>query len=287
MENPATTDRTADRVPDLRSLETSRRRLLTVLGGGAGLGLLTLAGCGNGSGSSASPRASRRAATSLPGTSPTTAPAEAATATVTSAVPQETLGPYPGDGTNGPNYLNRSGAVRRDITTSLGSNAPRAGVPLTVKLTVLDLRNSARPLTDGAVYVWHCDRDGGYSMYQSLGDETFLRGVQPTDSSGTATFATIFPGAYSGRWPHIHFSVYPSVASATASSGKLTTSQIALPADACEAVYATDGYATSARNYPRTTLATDMVFRDGWSQELATVTGTAGSGMTASLVIGV
>jgi protocatechuate 3,4-dioxygenase beta subunit len=29
--------------------------------------------------------------------------------------------------------------------------------------------------------------------------------VQEADANGQATFTSIFPGAYSGRWPHIHY----------------------------------------------------------------------------------
>src|SRR5262245_33798282 len=38
-----------------------------------------------------------------------------------SLIPSETAGPYPGDGTNGPNVLTQSGIVRSDIRASFGS----------------------------------------------------------------------------------------------------------------------------------------------------------------------
>ncbi len=46
-------------------------------------------------------------------------------------IPQETEGPYPGDGTNGPNALAASGIVRPDIRSSVGiaSPATAAGTP--------------------------------------------------------------------------------------------------------------------------------------------------------------
>jgi hypothetical protein len=43
------------------------------------------------------------------------------------------------------------------------------------------------------------------------------------------TFQSIFPAAYYGRWPHVHFQVYASLPKAVASSGLLATSQIAMP----------------------------------------------------------
>jgi protocatechuate 3,4-dioxygenase beta subunit len=79
-------------------------------------------------------------------------------------------------------------------------------------------------------------------------------------SDGVATFTSIFPACYSGRWPHIHFEVYPSLAAATDDSNKVATSQIALPEDSCNAAYATDGYSQSVRNLQPVSLRTDNVF---------------------------
>ena len=65
--------------------------------------------------------------------------------------------------------------------------------------------------------------------------------MQESGADGKVTFKTIFPAAYSGRWPHIHFEVYESLDAATAGGTKLRTSQLALPEETCAAVYATDG----------------------------------------------
>lgn len=82
-----------------------------------------------------------------------------------------------------------------------------AGVPTTIKLRVADA-DSDKALAGAAVCLWHCDQEGRYSLYSNgVEDENYLRGVQETDSSGTATFTSIFPACYSGRWPHIHFEV--------------------------------------------------------------------------------
>ena len=135
--------------------------MLTLLGGVGGLGILALAGCGGDSNDGAATKSGGGSSTSTTaGTSATTTTTPAATATVTSAVPEETGGPFPGDGTNGPNYLKQSGAVRSDIRTNLGSSAVVGGIPLTVKLTVLDLKNSAKPLSAAGIYIWHCDQVG-------------------------------------------------------------------------------------------------------------------------------
>ena len=107
--------------------------------------------------------------------------------------------------------------MRSDITSSFGSSTTvAAGVPLTITLQVTDTANGCTPLAGAAVYLWHCDIDGKYSMYsEGVTGENYLRGVQETDADGTVTFTSIFPAAYDGRWPHIHFEVYPSVADAT------------------------------------------------------------------------
>jgi protocatechuate 3,4-dioxygenase beta subunit len=183
--------------------------------------------------------------------------------------------------------LAQSGVVRGDIRGSFGSASGKAeGVPLTIKLTVLDASASCAALRGAAVYLWHCDRNGAYSMYsQAITGENYLRGVQETDNTGTVTFTSIFPAAYSGRWPHVHFELYPSLAKAAASAGRLATSQLALPKDACDAVYATDGYSASIRNLAQTSLTTDNVFRDGYAAQLATVTGSVSAGYVATLSV--
>ena len=159
-------------------------------------------------------------------------------------------------------------------------------MPLTITLTVVDTANGCAPLAGAAVYLWHCDIDGEYSLYaQDLKNENYLRGVQETDADGKVSFTTIFPAAYSGRWPHAHFEVYPSLTDATSASGTVATSQLAFPKDVCDVVYATAGYEQSVTNLSRTSLATDMVFRDGVSQETPTVTGSVDAGYVASLTV--
>ena len=111
--------------------------------------------------------------------------------------------------------------------------------------------------------------------------------MQEADASGVVTFTSIFPGCYAGRWPHIHFEVYPSLAAATSVSNKIATSQIALPKAACDDVYALAGYESSVTNLSRVTLASDNVFSDGSALELATVTGSVSGGLTAALTVAV
>ena len=257
----------------------SRRGALAAFGG---LGIATLAGCGTASsvgGTTASPTETASATAS--------APATATTGTATEEIPEETAGPYPADGSNGRNVLNQSGVVRSDITSSFGTaSGVVTGVPLTVTMTVLDVSAGAAPLEGAAVYLWHATPDGQYSMYsQAIQGENYLRGVQAADAEGKVTFTTIYPGAYDGRWPHIHFEVYPSLDDAVTTGSRLRTSQMAMPEDTSALVYATDGYGNSAQNLAASSLDTDMVFRDGWSMQLAKVTGSTSDGLTATLTV--
>jgi len=257
----------------------NRRRALGLLTG-AGLAA-ALAAC-SGSDSSGSP-----ATTSTPASSSSST---GTTATVTDEVPEETGGPFPGDGSNGVNVLTESGVVRSDIRSSFaGASTTAQGVTAKLELTIFDLNGSAvTPYEGAAVYVWHCDREGRYSMYDSqIAGENYLRGVQAADTDGKLAFTTIFPGAYSGRWPHIHFEVYKTAADAQKATGKLRTSQIALPEDACKLVYATSGYEQSSTNLAQTPLDGDMVFSDGHSLQMATVTGNVDDGMTIQLNVAV
>jgi protocatechuate 3,4-dioxygenase beta subunit len=241
----------------------------------AGAGLATLIGCG-----------------SDETTTSSSTPTATATATASAdceTISGETAGPYPGDGSNGPNVLTESGIVRDDIRSSFGDSSGTAeGVPLTVELTVVDTGSDCAPLEGAAVYVWHCDRAGGYSLYsEGITDQNYLRGVQEAGADGKVTFTAIFPAAYMGRWPHIHFEVYASVDDATGGGEPTVTTQLALPEDVCSAVYATEGYEQSVQNLAQTSLEGDMVFSDGADAQLAAVEGDVDSGYTATLTVAV
>jgi protocatechuate 3,4-dioxygenase beta subunit len=258
---------------DLKVL--SRRRMFH-LAGAAGVSALVAACAG---GTSKQPTGS---------TSNATTTAEAAACAT--AAPVETAGPYPGDGSNGPNVLIESGIVRSDIRSSFGSYSGVAeGVPTTIELTLQDLAKNCAAGAGMAVYIWHCDRAGNYSLYsQDAADQNYLRGVQVADEQGRLSFTSIFPACYPGRWPHIHFEVFDSLEAAVAGENARLTSQIALPEQACASVFAHDtGYADSVRNMSQMTLDSDNVFGDGWDAELANITGDPTDGMTVSLTIGV
>lgn len=254
----------------------ARRRMIGLL---AGVGVAPLlAACSTDSDSSAS--SSSSSASSSSGSSSSGADCE--------VIPSETAGPYPGDGSNGPNVLKESGVVRRDITRSFGSASGVAeGIPLTVTLTVVDQSSGCdTPKEGAAVYIWHCDREGRYSLYsEGATEENYLRGVQETDAKGQVTFTSIFPACYTGRWPHIHFEVYDSLDDATAAQDIVATSQLAFPKDVCDTVYATDGYSQSVTNLGRLSLENDNIFSDGYDQQLAAIEGDTDKGYTATLTV--
>ncbi|NEC84645.1 intradiol ring-cleavage dioxygenase [Streptomyces sp. SID12501] len=254
----------------------ARRRMIRLL---AGASLVPLVGCGADDSTSSAAASD----TSSSGTASSSSSAECAT------IPNETAGPYPGDGSNGVNVLKESGVVRSDITSSFGNSAggKAEGVPLTITLTVVDAASGCgTPKTGAAVYLWHCDREGNYSLYSDgVTDENYLRGVQETDDKGQVTFTSIFPACYTGRWPHIHFEVYGSLEDATAATSITNTSQLAFPKDVCDTVYATDGYSRSVQNLGQLSLETDNIFSDGYDQQLATVEGSVDKGYTATLTV--
>jgi protocatechuate 3,4-dioxygenase beta subunit len=270
-----------------RIIERNRIGRRGLFGIGAGVGLVALAGCGDDGSTSGSGSGSESTRPSPPGGGPGGAGSSVEVAE--GEIPEETAGPYPGDGSNGPNVLTESGVVRSDIRPSFGSASGVAeGVPTTVRLRILDLQgDDATPLTGAAVYLWHCDREGRYSMYsEGVTEENYLRGVQEADADGRLEFTTVFPATYSGRWPHMHFEVYESLDAATAASDKLRTSQLAIPEDVASEVYETvAGYESSVETLSQVSLDSDMVFSDGHSLQMAKVTGSVEEGYTVSLTV--
>lgn len=269
---------------DLQVLQ-ARRRLLALLAG-AGASALGVTACGGGG--------------SDTGTTTGTGSTASTGSTVTpvgtcSVIPEETAGPYPGDGSNMSNssvsnVLVQTGVVRSDIRSSFGGfTGTAAGVALNLNLRLVNTNGQCADLSGYAIYAWHCDRDGKYSLYDTgVTNQNYLRGVQATDANGFASFVTIFPGCYAGRVPHIHFEIFRSTGTATAFSNKLRTSQLALPTAVCTTVYATaTGYGTSATNLSRISFATDNVFSDGVTSQLATVTGNVTDGYVANLTVGI
>ena len=264
---------------DVSTLMT-RRRALQLLAIG---GLATVVGCGTSYGDSATTTASSSASGS------TTAAADA-TAGTTAEIPEETGGPYPADGSNGVNVLTESGIVRSDITSSFGSaSGTAAGVPLAIDAHhPRRLRRRDAPEGRGRVPVALQPGRRVLALLPGRRErELPARGAgvgrrRPRDASRASTPP---PTPAAGRTSTSRST--RASREATAAGTKLVTSQIALPEDACKLVYATSGYEQSVQNLAQTSLATDMVFSDGYSTQLGTVTGSVGSGMTVALNVGV
>lgn len=176
--------------------------------------------------------------------------------------------------TEGPFYVDPK-LVRRDITEG------RPGVPLALTLQVVDA--DCRPVAGARVDIWHCDAAGDYSGVRQPGGastvgETFLRGTQATGRQGVAAFATIWPGWYRGRTPHIHFKVFLD-------DRTVLTSQLFFPDAVSAALYrAAEPYA--ARGAADTANRRDGIARRAGRAAVARVTGDV-SGMTAALVVGI
>jgi len=194
-----------------------------------------------------------------------------------SVTPSETAGPFP---TKSPSSL-----VKSDITSD------RTGVPLTINITIQNKNANCAALAGALVDIWHCDKDGYYSEYGGTGMQSadftsvhFLRGRQTTNANGLVSFTSIFPGWYSGRATHIHVHVYNSAGTS------LLVTQIAFPEGSGSAVVlvnasTSNGYTKGMSGY--TYNANDNVFSDGFTSELATVTGSVATGFTLTHKINV
>lgn len=109
--------------------------------------------------------------------------------------------------TLGPCYA--STLSRKDISEG------HAGLPVRLAFLVVD--ESCAPIAGASVDIWHCAPEGLYSGddasdFCTSGDQTaraarWFRGVQVTDDKGRVDFDTCFPGWYSGRTIHIHFTI--------------------------------------------------------------------------------
>lgn len=267
---------------------------------GAGGAAMLVGGCGGGSSTASSGSTGVVVTPTTPAATPTPTPAPTPTPTPTAActVPaSETAGPYPGDGSNSSggvtsNVLPVSGVVPSDIRPSfIGSTAVAGGVAVTFTIQLVNVNNACAPLAGYAVYLWHCDRDGRYSLYD-LPNESYLRGLQVTDANGRVTFTTIFPGCYAGRYPHMHFEIFSSLGNATSGRFAVLTSQFAMPAAVCSAVYAgAAGYTTSQSRFAAVSIASDGIFGDNSSAQMAVMTptfsGSVAAGYTAATTIGI
>lgn len=232
----------------------SRRQALGLLGAA---GAAITAAC-----SGSNPTSPTTTTTSATTTTTTTGTTPAATAGACAVTPSETAGPFP----------SITLPVRSDVRED------RAGLQLTLAISVVNTNAACAPVTNASVEIWHCDAAGNYSEYGSLASSTWLRGIQPVDASGVARFTTIYPGWYAGRVTHIHLEVFVN-------NQSVKTSQVAFPEEITAAVYGTGVYAAKGQNPTRN--ATDNVFSDGVTSQLASLAGSTTSGYAATFTLGV
>jgi protocatechuate 3,4-dioxygenase beta subunit len=174
------------------------------------------------------------------------------------------------EATEGPFYLDDH-KVRRDI------RAGKAGVPLALRLTVLDV-STCRPIKNAAVDIWHCDAGGVYSgTTAQTEDARFLRGIQRTDAKGLALFRTVYPGWYPGRTVHVHVSVFLG-------GNVVHTGQLYFPDGLTDAVYKRAPYARRPARSTRN--AADGVYRNGGRRSTLKVK-RSGAGYVATIAMGV
>ncbi|MFF4549544.1 intradiol ring-cleavage dioxygenase [Streptomyces sp. NPDC001406] len=236
-----------------RNTSLTRRRALAVTGGTVAAGGLAAAGY-----------QSAFADTATDAETTATASATSTGGTCTQLMTSVTEGPY---------YLDGA-LVRRDITEG------KSGVPLTLRLTVVDATDGCTPVPGAAVEIWHCDAWGYYSGYttanpggsapaeseegDSANDNTYLRGYQIANANGVVKFETIFPGWYTPRTCHIHVKVHTGgeKEDGTYEGGKVNhTGQLFFDDDVAEAIFALEPYSKHSGSY--TTLANDMVYDGG------------------------
>ena len=176
--------------------------------------------------------------------------------------PTETIGPYP----------SLVDLFRSDIREG------KSGTLLALTIRVVNVNSGCAAVPNANVEIWHVDAAGDYSQYGTQRTQTFLRGIQTTNSNGEVTFTTIYPGWYQGRATHIHVEV-------TMAGRSVKVTQIAFPESLNNTVHASGVYASRGTN-PMSNLA-DGIFADSLSSEIVTPSGSVSAGYAATFQVGV
>jgi len=176
--------------------------------------------------------------------------------------PTETEGPFP----------SLANFVRSDTREG------KPGTTLTLTIKVVNVNNSCAGVANANVEIWHVDAAGNYSQYGTQTTQTYLRGIQTTNSNGEVIFTTIYPGWYQGRATHIHLEV-------TMNGRSVKATQIAFPEAINNTVHASGAYASRGSN-PMSN-ASDGIFADSLSSELITPTGDPANGFAATFQVGI
>lgn len=224
--------------------KVGRREAIGVIGAA---GAAIAFGCG---GSTTSPAAST-------GTTET-----GSTNAACAVTPTETVGPYP----------SLTDLFRSDIREG------KSGTTLTLTIKVVNVGAACAAVPGAHVEIWHVDAAGNYSQYGTQTAQTYLRGIQTTNSNGEVTFTTIYPGWYQGRATHIHAEV-------TINGASRKVTQIAFPETVNNTVHRNGVYASRGTN--PISNASDGIFSDSLASELVTPTGDVTSGYAATFQVAI
>jgi protocatechuate 3,4-dioxygenase beta subunit len=172
--------------------------------------------------------------------------------------------------TEGPYYI-AGEKVRRNITEG------HPGARLDLRLSVVDA-STCKPIRGAAVDIWHADAAGVYSGFGAgASSRTFMRGIQPTDADGRATFVTVYPGWYQGRTVHIHVKVHVG-------GNVVHTGQLFFNDALTDAVYRAKPYSNRPNRDTRN--ADDSIFVNGGKRSMLVVK-RSGKGYAGSITMGV
>ena len=258
-----------------------RRGALKLLAG-AGAGLVLVA-CGSDS------KTASTTTSTVGGATSTTAAGTSTSGTSVDAIPEETGGPYPGDGTNGPNVLVESGIVRQDIRSSFGSYSG-IGRGRAADGRPHHRHGRHRRTTGRRRRVPLALRPGGRATRST-------RAASPTRTTSaacrrpTTTGTSASPASSRARTP-VAGPTCTSRCSATSPAPRAPAARWSPRSWRCPRTRATSSTPPPATSRasptcPGRRLQSDMVFSDGYESQLATVTGTVEGGMTATLTVGV
>lgn len=133
--------------------------------------------------------------------------------------------------TQGPYYVGGE-YVRENIAEE------QAGVDTILDYQVIDI-NTCEPVPEVYLEMWHCNATGVYGGIVASGNgdssdetninNTWLRGIQKTNSDGVAQFETIFPGHYTSRATHVHIMIHQGatlLANSTLGNSNITASHV-------------------------------------------------------------
>src|SRR5690606_5293738 len=144
------------------------------------------------------------------------------------------------------------------------------GMALDLEIRVSRVAGSGcAPLPGARVELWQCDALGVYSGVQDMNGlfdtrgKKFLRGHQLTDAAGSVRFTTLYPGWYTGRAVHLHFSVRVKD---PAGRDVLFTSQLYFDDAVTATVLATAPYASKGTTGWRRNAADGIYSRNGGEQ---------------------